>query len=153
EIFPGFKVPGNFPAVEYKLENNPITENGFRLGKALFYEGQLSRDGTISCASCHIQTSAFTHHGHDVSHGIEDRLGIRNSPAIMNLAWRKSFMWDGGITDLDFQPFAPITAHEEMDEDMNNVLQKLRNSPKYTKLFKAAFGSEEVSSARMMKAL
>lgn len=153
EIFPGFRVPGNFPEVVYKLDSNPITEDGFRLGKALFHEGQLSRDGTISCASCHIQTSAFTHHGHDVSHGIDDRLGIRNSPAIMNLAWRKSFMWDGGIIDLDFQPFAPITAHEEMDEDMNNVLQKLRNNPKYTKLFKAAFKSEEVSSARMMKAL
>ncbi|MFD1631058.1 cytochrome-c peroxidase [Pseudopedobacter beijingensis] len=153
ETFPGFKIPGNFPKVVYKLENNPITEDGFRLGKALFNEGQLSRDGTISCASCHIQASAFTHHGHDVSHGIEDRLGTRNSPPIMNLAWRKSFMWDGGILDLDFQPFAPITAHEEMDEDVNHVLQKLRNTSKYPVLFKSAFGSEEINSARMMKAL
>ena len=153
EVFPGFKVPGNFPALTYKLENNPVTEDGFRLGKALFYEGMLSRDGSISCGSCHISSSAFTHHGHDVSHGIEDRLGIRNSPPIMNLAWRKSLMWDGGIFDLDFQPFAPITAHEEMDEELVNVLQKLRNSPKYPKLFKAAFGTEEISSAKMTKAL
>ncbi|WP_282456417.1 cytochrome-c peroxidase [Chitinophaga sedimenti] len=78
--FLGFRQTDNFPAPVYKLENNDITKAGFELGRKLFYEARLSRNNTISCGDCHIQTSAFTHHGHDVSHGIDDRLGSRNSP-------------------------------------------------------------------------
>ncbi|MBX9448904.1 MAG: cytochrome-c peroxidase [Taibaiella sp.] len=75
----------------------------------------LSRNNTISCGSCHIQASAFTHHGHDISHGIDDRLGRRNAPPIQNLAWHTSFNHDGGVFDLDMQPVVPITTFEEMD--------------------------------------
>ncbi|WP_028788961.1 cytochrome-c peroxidase [Terrimonas ferruginea] len=151
--FEGFRKPSHFPEPSYALNNNPITKEGFELGRKLFYEPRLSRNNTISCGSCHIQSSAFTQHGHDVSHGIDDRLGKRNSPPIMNLAWSPSFMWDGGVFDLDLQPIAPITAHEEMDESVANVLQKLKAHPDYPKLFKKAFGSEEITTARMMKAL
>ncbi len=151
--FLGFQKPTNFPEPEYKLANNPVTEAGFLLGRTLFYEARLSRNNTISCGSCHIQSSAFTQHGHDVSHGIDDRLGTRNSPPIMNLAWNKAFMWGGGVYDLDLQPIVPITTHEEMDENLDNVMNKLRSVEKYPKLFKAAFGSEEVTTARLMKAL
>lgn len=151
--FLGFQKPVNFPEPEYNFVNNKITKSGFELGRSLFYEPRLSRNNTISCGSCHIQSSAFTQHGHDVSHGIDDRLGIRNSPPIMNLAWNKAFMWGGGIYDLDLQPIAPITSHEEMDENLENVLAKLRALPKYTALFKSAFGTEEISTARFMKAM
>lgn len=153
ENWPGFVKPVNFPPPEYNLKNNPVTKAGFELGRSLFYEGRLSRNNTISCGSCHIQSAAFTQHGHDVSHGIDDRLGIRNAPPIMNLAWSKAFMWGGGIYDLDLQPVSPITAHEEMDEDLENVYRKLRLLPKYTQLFKAAFGSDEISTVPFMKAL
>ena len=149
----GFVKPVNFPEPEYDFDNNKVTKAGFELGRALFYEPRLSRNNTITCGSCHIQSSAFTQHGHDVSHGIDDRLGTRNSPPIMNLAWNKAFMWGGGVFDLDLQPIVPITTHEEMDESLDNVLGKLRNMPKYTGLFRAAFGTEEVSTARFMKAL
>jgi cytochrome c peroxidase len=151
--FLGFQKPANFPEPVYKLNNNPVTEAGFVLGRTLFYEARLSRNNTISCGSCHIQSSAFTQHGHDVSHGIDDRLGIRNSPPIMNLAWNKAFMWGGGVFDLDLQPIVPITAHEEMDESIENVMVKLRQVSKYPQLFKAAFGTEEINTARLMKAL
>ncbi len=153
ENFAGFQKPAHFPAPKYAIENNPVTQAGFELGRKLFYEPRLSRDNSISCGSCHIQSSAFTQHGHDVSHGIEDRLGKRNSPPIMNLAWSPAFMWDGGVFDLDLQPFAPITAHEEMDETLPNVIQKLKAHPDYPTLFKKAFGTEEITTARMMKAL
>lgn len=152
-LFLGFQKPKNFPEPVYNLANNPITKAGFELGRTLFYDPRLSRDNTISCGSCHIQSSAFTHHGHDVSHGIDDRLGIRNSPPIMNLAWSKAFMWGGGIYDLDLQPIAPITTHEEMDENLENVLHKLRAIPTYRNQFKEAFGSDEISTAHLMKAL
>ena len=83
EIFTGFQEPANFPEPAYHLSTNPVTKEGFELGRKLFYETLLSADNTISCGSCHIQTSAFTHHGHTVSHGINDRMGTRNSPPIM----------------------------------------------------------------------
>lgn len=150
ETFTGFKQPVGFPSAVY---TEPITKEKFELGRRLFYEPRLSRDNTISCGSCHIQSAAFTHHGHDVSHGIDDRLGTRNSPPIMNLAWNRTFMWDGGVFDIDLQPIAPITNPVEMDETIENVLKKLRNTPPYPALFKKAYGSEEMNTARMMKAL
>lgn len=151
--FIGFEKPEHFPEPAYHFDTNPVTEDGFELGRRLFYEPRLSRNNTVSCGSCHIQASAFTHHGHDVSHGIDDRLGRRNAPPIMNLAWHTSFNLDGGVFDLDLQPIVPITTHEEMDETMENVLRKLREHPDYPALFKKAFGSEEITSARLLKAL
>jgi len=153
ETFLGFVKPVNFPDPTYKFNSNPVTKAGFELGRSLFYEPRLSRNNTVSCASCHIQSSAFTQHGHDVSHGIDDRLGTRNSPPIMNLAWNTAFMWGGGVYDLDLQPIVPITAHEEMDEQLDNVFKKLSQLPKYTTMFKGAFGSEEITTSRFMKAL
>ena len=152
-IFTGFKKPVNFPEPSYHLATNPVTKDGFELGRKLFYETMLSANNSISCGSCHIQTAAFTHHGHAVSHGILDRMGTRNSPPIMNLAWNTSFMWDGGIADLDLQSIAPITNHLEMDESMPNVLNKLRNSAMYPPMFQKAFGSAEITTNHFLKAL
>ncbi|WP_207515188.1 cytochrome-c peroxidase [Longitalea luteola] len=153
DSFTGFKKPGNFPDAIYHFKTNAITEAKFELGRKLFYEPRFSRDNTVSCGTCHIQSAAFTHHGHDVSHGIDDRLGKRNSPPIMNLAWGKTFFWDGGVFDLDLQPIVPITNPVEMDETMDNVLNKLRNHRDYPGLFKQAFGSAVINAERVMKAL
>lgn len=151
--FSGFEKPSYFPQPVYDFSNNPVTKEGFELGRKLFYDPVLSANNTISCGSCHIQTSAFTQHGHSVSHGIFDRLGTRNSPAIMNLAWSKAFMWDGGVFNLDLQPVVPITNHAEMDDTISNVLNKLNKASSYPALFKKAFGTEEISSTRLLKAL
>lgn len=151
--FAGFHVPENFPEAVYDFSSNPVTRDGFELGRKLFYEPRLSRNNTVACGSCHIQSSAFTHYGHDVSHGIDDRLGIRNSMPVMNLAWNREFFWDGGVFNLDLFPIVPIEAHNEMDEEVSNVLEKLRKHPEYPGLFARAFGSEEITSARFFKAL
>lgn len=148
-----FTVPANFPAPVYKFTGNEVTEEGFRLGRRLFYDPILSADNTISCGSCHIQAAAFTHHGHDLSHGIHDQLGTRNAPAIQNLAWYTSFMWDGGIPDLDLQPIAPITNPVEMGDTLQAVLNKLNNHPEYPALFERAFGKDKISTDLLMKAL
>lgn len=153
QTFIGFQQPANFPAVTYNFSNNTITKEGFELGRKLFYDPVLSANNTISCGSCHIQTSAFTQHGHSISHGINDRLGTRNSQPIMNLAWSTSFMWDGGIFDLDLQPIVPITNHVEMDDSVQNVLSKLRANSLYRSMFKSAYGSEEITTKRFLKAL
>lgn len=153
EAFEGFKKPAYFPEPAYHFETNPVTKEGFELGRKLFYDPILSANNTISCGSCHIPTSAFTQHGHKTSHGIFDQFGIRNSPPIMNLAWTNSFMWDGGIGDLDLQPIAPITNHVEMGDTMTNVLRKLQQHSQYPWLFKNAFGSENITTANFLKSL
>jgi cytochrome c peroxidase len=148
-----FHRPSNFPQPVYDVKSFPVSEDGFKLGRTLFYDALLSRDNTISCGSCHNQAAAFTHHGHDLSHGIDDQLGKRNAPPIQNLAWSTSFMWDGGIHNLDMQPISPIENPVEMDEQLSNVLLKLKASPKYPALFQKAFGTADISSVRMLQAM
>ena len=150
---PLFQQPANFPAPAYVLASNPVTEEGFELGKAFFNDPMLSRDNTISCAECHNQSYAFTHHGHDVSHGVDNRVGTRNAPAVQNMAWQKEFFWDGGVGDLDLFSVAPIENPLEMDENLGNVLTKLRSTQKYPALFNKAYGSTEITSQKFLKAL
>lgn len=148
-----FEIPKGWPKPQYDFSQNPLTEEAFALGRELFYDPILSRDNTISCASCHLQASAFTHIDHDLSHGIDGRIGTRNSKALMNLAWSKSFMWDGGVNHLDVQPLNPIESPTEMDEKLENIVQKLQQTDKYPRLFAAAFGDDKVTGHRILKAL
>ena len=112
-----FIVPTRWPKPIYDFSKNPLTSSKITLGRALFYDPILSRNNTVSCASCHSQYAAFAHIDHPLSHGIDDRIGTRNAPALVNLAWQKNFMWDGAINHLDMQSLFPITHPDEMDED------------------------------------
>ncbi len=147
------ELPTNFPEPAYDLLANPLTEEGIVLGKMLFYDAALSRDNTISCGFCHQQPTAFTHHGHDVSHGIGDQLGRRNSLPVQNLIWYRNFFWDGGVHNLDLVPLNAISNPVEMDEETPNILRKLEGQQKYRDQFKAAFGSEEINSTRFLQSL
>lgn len=146
-------LPKEFPKPEYDFAKNPISASKIELGRALFYDPILSIDNTISCASCHSQYSAFTHVDHNLSHGIQDRIGFRNSPALMNLAWQKSFMRDGAVNHLDMQALAPISNPDEMGEDIQHVVEKLRLSQIYAPLFENAFGDKAITGERVLKAL
>src|SRR5690606_26935597 len=139
--------PNYFPELTY--QSMPLSKNKIALGKKLFYEGKLSGNNTISCGFCHIQEFAFTHHGHSVSHGIEDRIGMRNAPALQNLAFLNRFMWDGVIHDLNQQPISPITAHEEMDSNFPEIIQKLADQEEYRDLFLAAYGDSQINADRI----
>jgi cytochrome c peroxidase len=143
-----FPVPKGWPQPIYDFSKNPVTAEGFQLGRHLFYDPLLSRDTTISCASCHLQATGFTHVDHQLSHGIGGRIGTRNSPALMNLAWSRTFMWDGGVNHLDMQPLSPITSPAEMDETMEHVVRKLNNSLQYRRLFAAAFQGDSVATGQ-----
>lgn len=145
--------PSYFPEMTFDTSGNPVTVNGVELGRKLFYEGKLSRNNTISCGFCHIQENAFTHHGHPLSHGVDDRIGIRNAPPIQNMAFLKRYMWDGVIHNLNEQPVIPITNEDEMDSSMPDVTAKLNADPEYRKLFKAAYGDENITGERVLKAL
>lgn len=148
-----FEVPKGFPKPVYNFKNNPLTEEGFELGRKLFYDPILSKDNTISCASCHLQATGFTHVDHDLSHGIDGKIGTRNSLTLQNLAWKTSFMWDGGVNHLDVQPLAPITSEVEMNETLENVVNKLNQNQEYPELFQKAFGTKKVTGQLTLKAL
>jgi cytochrome c peroxidase len=147
------EIPKGWPKPYYNFSKNPLTEEGFQLGRQLFYDPILSRDNTISCASCHLQATGFTHVDHELSHGIDGQIGTRNSMTLMNLAWSKSFMWDGGVNHLDVQALNPITSSIEMDETLSNVVAKLQKSEKYQAQFLAAFGDTNITGQRVLKAL
>lgn len=153
DTFPGFYTPANFPQPSYAFASNPVTKDGFALGKKLFNDGILSRTGLIACGTCHLQNSAFAQVGHAKSHGVDDVETQFNAPPLMNMAWNNSFMWEGGVLQLDNFPVNPITSKIEMDETLANVVKKLAAHPQYPSLFKAAFGTNEITSERMIKAL
>jgi cytochrome c peroxidase len=148
-----FKVPQGWPSPYYSFVNNQLTNAGFALGRKLFYDTRLSRDNTVSCGSCHQAFAAFAHSDHDLSHGIDNQLGNRNAPGLFNLNWHTSFMWDGGVNHIEVQPLAPIDNPVEMDEKLENVLAKLKADTKYATMFQSAFGSSDVTSERMLKAM
>jgi len=145
--------PAYWPSPRYDFSKNPLTRQGIALGRQLFYDPVLSRDSTVSCANCHLSFTAFTHVDHALSHGIEDRIGRRNSPALMNLAWAEQYMWDGAVNHLDMQALAPISHRTEMDHTLAAVLQRLRQSPAYSARFEAAFGDPGITGEHFLKAI
>lgn len=147
-------IPAGWPQPSTDIfAGNPLTEEGFQLGRKLFYDGRLSKDGNFPCASCHQQFAAFATYDHQFSHGFNNTFTTRNAPAIFNLAWMKEMHWDGGINHIEVQPLAPITNQNEMAESMINVLLKLKPDTAYARLFTSAFGDATINSQRMLKAL
>ena len=143
------RAPKGWPEPVY---NGVVTEPGFQLGKKLFYDPKLSRDGSTSCASCHLSFTGFTHVDHAVSHGIEDRTGTRNSPVLINLAWNNSFHWDGGVNHLEMQMINPIQHPNEMDNTLQNVVAYLSASVEYRAMFYKAFGDSIPSLPNTLRA-
>ena len=148
-----FTIPLGFPDPVYKFENNTLTQQGFELGKKLFYDGRLSKDGNFPCASCHQQFAAFSTFDHPLSHGFDNQFTTRNAPGLFNIAWMPSLQWDGGVNHIEVQPLAPIEAANEMAETIDNVISKLKADALYVQMFKSAFGDEEINSQKMLKAL
>lgn len=149
----GFNVPPGWPAPLVDFTGQPLDKNKIQLGRMLFYDPLLSRDSSVSCASCHSPFSAFAHTDHALSHGIGDSVGHRNAPALMNLAWQPQFMWDGAFTDLEKQILFPISHPGEMGEDTLRLRIKLQNIQVYRKKFAAAYGDSTITTARVTGAI
>jgi cytochrome c peroxidase len=133
--------------------NNPMTVEGVALGRKLFYDPILSQNNTMSCATCHNVAFAFTDNGKAFSDGLHGEKGKRNSMPLFNLGWAANygpinhkFFWDGGAADIATQVVGPITNPIEMNENLFNVVQKLKNHPEYPALFKRAFGKDTITS-------
>lgn len=149
-----FIIPKGWPQPANDIfAKNKLTEEGFQLGKKLFYDSRLSKDKEVSCASCHQPFAAFATFDHDLSHGVANSFTTRNAPALMNLAWMKEMHWDGGINHIEVQPLSPLTAPNEMGSSLDSVLLFLKTDSEYPRLFKKAFGDSKITSLRMLKAL
>lgn len=148
-----FYIPKHFPKPYYQFKDVSQGRLRFELGRTLFYDPALSRDSSISCATCHLQYSGFTHIDHPVSHGIDGRIGTRNSPVMINLAWNKFFHWDGGVIHLNAQAINPLTHPKEMDMDIVELLKRLNNSSFYRKRFYAAFGDSVITTPLLMRGI
>ena len=145
--------PEGWTAPRYDFLKNPPTFEGFELGRALFYDPILSRDSSISCSSCHLSFTGFAHTDHALSHGIEGRIGKRNAPALVNLAWSPVFHWDGGVLHLEQQAINPIMHPDEMGHSLPDVLRRLNRSSSYRKKFFAAFGDSLIRTETLLKGL
>ena len=142
-----FKMSSTFPMPDLPADN-PLIEERVALGEKLFSDTALSRNGAISCASCHHSGQAFTD-PQKLSVGVEGRTGTRNSMPLFNLAWKSAFFWDGRASSLREQALMPVQDHAEMDESLSNVVAKLSTNNNYVTAFKTAFGSTEITSERI----
>jgi len=148
-----YQVPSNFPPMAYNMANNPLTEKGFELGKKIFYDGRLASDGVVSCGFCHIQADAFTHHGHNFSHGVGEAIGTRNAQPIQNMAFQTQFMWDGAADHIELVSMIPIASEIEMNGNFSAIIAMMKNDANYRKLYKQAFENGEINAENMLKAL
>src|ERR1043166_4879116 len=118
-----FQMSATFPIPDLPRDN-PLIEERIALGEKLFHETALSRDGSLSCASCHQSSAAFSD-ARRFSIGVREQVGSRNAMPLFNLAWKSSFFWDGRAPSLRAQALMPIQDHTEMDESLTNVVAKL----------------------------
>lgn len=130
--------------------DNPLLTQRVALGKKLFHDKSLSKDGTISCATCHHQDKAFTD-GLKFSKGINDQKGDKNSMPLFNLAWKSSFFWDGRAKSLRDQVLQPIQDHREMASDLKTVVPQLQKNE--SRAFENAFGPGPVTEEKIALAL
>ena len=143
---------GAFPAPNLPSDN-ALTEQGVQLGRMLFYEPSLSRDGSQSCASCHSQSDGFSD-TLQFSLGVQELEGKRQAMPIFNMAWHTNeFFWDGRAHLLRDQALLPIQDELEMDETLENVVTKLEAMQMYKDQFKRTFDSEEITSEKMALAM
>ena len=103
--------------------DNLLTAERIELGRRLFFDGRLSRDGSISCASCHDPARAHSD-GRVLAVGIDGRIGRRNAPALINRGYGRLFFWDGRAASLEEQVLKPIVDPAEMDLPLAEAMQR-----------------------------
>lgn len=142
-----FNMSGMFP-IPSLPRDNPLIEERVTLGDKLFHEKALSKDGSISCATCH-QTSAAFSDPRQFSIGVRNQTGTRQAMPLFNMAWKSSFFWDGRAPSLRKQALMPIQDHVEMDQTLEGAVSNLSTHAEYRPLFEKAFGSTEITAEKI----
>jgi len=144
------KVPTGLDAPPIPADN-PMTEAKVELGKMLYFDKRLSRDGTVSCATCHDPKMAWADH-RATSEGVDKQLGDRNSPTVLNAAYMPEQFWDGRAASLEEQALGPIENPVEMGHTIDELVKNLAAVPEYQKRFREVFGTE-VNKDGIVKAI
>ena len=142
--------PAGLPPVAHP-KDNPSTPEKISLGKQLFFDGRLSADNKVSCASCHDPAKGYSN-GDPFATGVEGQKGGRNSPTIINAAYGKLQFWDGRAKSLEDQAMGPVQNPIEMKMSLDDVVKKLNAIEGYKKQFQQVFGTD-VTSDGMAKAI
>lgn len=134
--------------------SNPTTNEGAALGRVLFYDKNLSANGTISCASCHKQEKGFSDDA-TFSLGFEGGATRRHSMSLINARWygRGRFFWDERAETLESQVLMPFQDPVEMGMTLEEVVSAVQSQSFYPELFEEAFGTPEINSERIARAL
>lgn len=153
-LLPNFFLDNDVRNVDNTPNNNQITDNGATLGRVLFYDNNLFRNNTISCASCHIQEHGFADPT-ALSTGFDGELTSRNSMGLANARFYENgrFFWDERAESLEEQTLVPIQDLVEMGMTLPELEDKLSELDYYRTLFTNAFGDESVTSDRIALAL
>jgi cytochrome c peroxidase len=131
---------------------SPLGPAVVALGEKLFFDGRLSGDGSVACATCHDPARAFTD-GRPVSIGIHGRAGQRNAPTVLNALYNKTQFWDGRVITLEQQAALPITNPFEMGSaSISDALSRIAGDEDYQKQFMEAFGGS-VNQEDMLRAI
>jgi cytochrome c peroxidase len=134
-------VPLGLDAFRPTPPDNPLTPAKIALGRRLFEDRRLSRDGSLACAGCHQRRRAFTD-GRPVAVGVGGRTGARNAPTLINRGYGTSFFWDGRAPTLEAQVLQPLLDMREMASTREAVLDRLRRDRVYRREFRAVFGRD-----------
>jgi len=152
--FTDFNVPGSVRAADNTPLDNPITDNGATLGRVLFYDRRLSRNYNTTCGECHKQSHGFSDPAR-FSEGTHGQVGDRHAMGISNSRFYENgrFFWDERAPTLEAQVLQPIQNPIEMDMTLPEVLTRLQATTFYPQLFQKAFGTPDVTTDRISKAL
>lgn len=127
-------------------DDNLTTPVKVALGKQLFFDPRLSGDNSLSCANCHIPEKAFGD-GLPRAKGNGGKALTRNTPSLLNVAFQRSYFWDGRSESLEAQALQPIQSPEEMDQDLDNLEREMSAVPGYVEQFKNIFGTNVTREA------
>lgn len=133
--------------------DNPVTIEGADLGRYLFYDPILSRNGDMSCATCHKQAFAFSDSPNRFSSGNKALPTQRNTMPLFNLAWYPSFFWDGRASSIEAQVFHPVRDSVEMDLPWKLAEERINKNKFYRTKFRNAFGKQRIDSVLISKAI
>lgn len=145
------KAPLGLPPVPIPTDNPPTAET-IALGRKLYYDGRLSIDNTVSCASCHHPLLGFSD-GKPVSDGVKGGKGNRNAPVVMNSAYFTTQFWDGRAASLEKQAEGPVVNPIEMGMTHEGVVKRLTEDPAYKAEFAKAFGPGPITYDMVAKAI
>jgi cytochrome c peroxidase len=145
------RAPLGLPPVPIPPDNPPTAET-IALGRRLFYDPRLSKDNTVSCASCHNPNFAFTD-GLKIARGIGGLLGVRNTPTLLNAAYSPIQFWDGRAATLEAQSAFPISNPVEMNQPHEVSVSKIQSDSTYKAEFAQAFGPGPVTLGQIQKSL